>query len=372
MCSNTLKMFSNTKKLHNFINYVYLLYMKKNYTIKDIAELANVSKGTVDRVLHKRGKVSQKALDSVNAILSEIDYQPNLIARNLKNNKAYRVCILLPNPKSDAYWIPCMDGINDAKNEFKSFNVIVETYFFEPNSTSSFFETNEILLESNPDAVLLVPLFYKETLEVIDNYNSLGIISGTFNNQIKSKRINSFVGQNLFQSGRVAARLLDLLINEGLIAIIHIDEEYENALHMQEKEQGFRNYFKDNNHKKIHLKTLNLKYPNLKQALIDFLNNNSNLKGIFITTSKSYQIAAILSEMKNKKISIVGYDLLKQNIEFLNNKLIDFLIHQNPKRQAFIGTSALIEHLIFDKKIEKEVLLPIEIINSENARDYIL
>lgn len=346
--------------------------MKKNYRIKDIAQLANVSKGTVDRVLHKRGNVSKKALDSVNAVLSEIDYQPNLIARNLKNNKAYRVCILMPNPNSDPYWIPCIEGINDAKIEFKSFNVIVETYFFEPNSTISFLDTNEILLKSTPDAVLLVPLFYKETLKVIDNYNSLGIISGTFNNQIKSKRINSFVGQNLFQSGKVAAKLLDLILDEGLIAIIHIDEEYENALHMQEKEKGFRNYFLENKDRKFNLKTLYLKHPNFKRTLIDFLKSETDLKGIFITTSKSYQIAEVLSKMNDTKKAIVGYDLLEQNIDFLQSKYIDFLIHQNPKRQAFIGTSALVEHLIFDKKIEKEVLLPIEIINSENVIDYIL
>ena len=45
--------------------------MKKNYTIKDIAELAGVSKGTVDRVIHKRGKVSSKALEQVNKVLDQ-------------------------------------------------------------------------------------------------------------------------------------------------------------------------------------------------------------------------------------------------------------------------------------------------------------
>ena len=39
--------------------------MTRKYTIKDIAEIAGVSKGTVDRVLHKRGKVSKKALEKV-------------------------------------------------------------------------------------------------------------------------------------------------------------------------------------------------------------------------------------------------------------------------------------------------------------------
>ena len=343
----------------------------KNYTIKDIAKLADVSKGTVDRVLHNRGKVSQKALDKINVVLSEIDYKPNLIARNLKNNKIYRICILLPDSKLDPYWLPCIEGINEAKTEFSSFNVTIESYFFDPKSTASFIETNEALLKTTPDAVLIVPLFYKEALDIIDNYNSLGIVSGTFNSQLKSRIINSFVGQDLFQSGRVAASLLDLLLNKGLIAIIHIDEEFENAQHMQEKEKGFRNYFEDSSTQKFEIVTLNIKSDDAQKSMTDFLDKHANLKGVFVTTSKSYKIAEVISERKNKEIAFVGYDLLKPNLDYLRKNIINFLIHQNPKKQANKGLSLLVEHLIFEKKISKEVLLPIYIINNENVKEYL-
>lgn len=346
--------------------------MERNYTIKDIAELAKVSKGTVDRVLHKRGKVSQIALDKVNAILNQIEYKPNLIARNLKNTKIYRICVLLPNPKNDSYWQPCIEGIIDAKNEFKSFNIAVETYFFDPTSTSSFLETNEALLKTSPSAILLVPLFYKESLSVIENYNSLGIISSTFNNHLQSSSIKSFVGQDLFQSGKVAARLLDLLLQKGTIVIIHIDENYKNAIHMQEKEKGFRNYFSDLKSQKFEILTCKLKHPQFTVKFNDFLNSNPNLAGIFVTTSKAYQVAEITSTIKDKKIAIVGYDLLETNIEYLNRNAIDFLIHQNPKRQAYLGITNLIEYFIFDKEIPKEILLPIDIINTENAKNYMI
>lgn len=346
--------------------------MEKIYTIKDIAELADVSKGTVDRVLHKRGKVSQIALDKVNAVLGKIDYQPNLIARNLKNMKIYRICILLPNPEEDAYWQPCVEGINEAKNEFKAFSISVETYFFDPSSTESFLATNEALLKTAPDTVLLVPLFYKEALDVIENYNALGIISCTFNNHLKSSAIKSFVGQDLFHSGRVAARLLDLLLKKGLIAIVHIDEDFENAIHMQEKEKGFRDYFNNIEDSEFTILTFKLKHPKFETMLTTLINEHPDLAGIFVTTSKAYQVAEITSKIKDKKIAIVGYDLLETNIDYLNRKFIDFLIHQNPKRQAYFGTTSLIEYFIFGKEIPKEKLLPIYIINTENAKDYIL
>ncbi len=344
--------------------------MKTKYTIKDIANLAGVSKGTVDRVLHKRGKVSQDALEKVNKILEEIDYQPNLMARSLKNNKIFSICILLPDPNSDPYWLPCIEGIQNAKAEFMPFNISLETFFFNPESTKSFLEINSIIIKKSPDAVLLVPLFFKETLNVIEKYNASKILVTTFNNQIQSKSIKSFVGQDLIQSGRVAAKLLDTILKKGDIAIVHINEVFKNAIHMQEKEKGFRNYFEEINGSKYKIFTCKLKHPSFKKDLIDFLENHPSISGIFITTSKAYQVAEVIEQIDNSKITIVGYDLLDKNIKYMKKGIIDFLINQNQKRQAYLGTIGLIEHFIFNKDISNKLLLPIDIVNTENAKYY--
>jgi LacI family transcriptional regulator len=345
--------------------------MDKKYTIKDIAKLAGVSKGTVDRVLHKRGKVSPAALEKVNEVLKVIDYEPNLIARNLKNNKIYRICILLPDPKIDPYWLPCLNGIDDAVKEFKAFNLVIETLHFNPEKKKSFLKTNETVLELSPDAVLLAPLFHKETVDVIEKYHSLNIIVNTFNNQVESSFVKSFVGQDLFRSGRVAAKLLDSITGDGQIAIVHIDETYKNAIHMQEKERGFRNYFDEKENSAYTITTLKLKNPNVEINFNAFLNENLDLSGIFITTSKAYQIAKIISEFKRKKIGVVGYDLINENVTYLNQGVIDFMIHQNQKRQAYLGITSLVEHFLFQKEIPEMILLPIDIANSENAEYYI-
>lgn len=346
--------------------------MNKKYTIKDIAQLAGVSKGTVDRVLHKRGKVSPKALEKVNEVLSEIDYEPNLIARNLKNNKTQHICVVIPDPEIDPYWLPCISGINDAIKEFKAYNLLIDTFYFNPESTKSFLSVNKSILDLSPDAVLLAPLFHKETLNVVKEYNLSGIIVNIFNNQIQSPFIKSFVGQDLFRSGRIAAKLLDSLLNKGEIAIIHIDESYKNAVHMQEKERGFRNYFDEKKSQDYKVTTLSLKNPNVETTLNSFLNENPNLSGIFVTTSKAYQIAKFIKDFERSKIRIIGYDLIDENVAYLKDGIIDFLIHQNPKRQTYLGITSIVEYFLFDKEIPDTILLPIDIINSENADFYTL
>jgi LacI family transcriptional regulator len=64
--------------------------------IKDIAERAGVSVGTVDRVLHNRPNVSQKALEKVSKALEEMDYQPNMYASALAYNKSYTFYLIIP------------------------------------------------------------------------------------------------------------------------------------------------------------------------------------------------------------------------------------------------------------------------------------
>ncbi|GGA82378.1 transcriptional regulator [Flavobacterium palustre] len=344
--------------------------MNKKLTIKDIAQLAGVSKGTVDRVLHKRGKVSQKALDSINAVLEQADYEPNLIARNLKNNKIYTVCVVLPDPASDSFWLPCIKGIEEAKKEFKAFNLSISTYYFDPENTESFIAVNKTVLDLAPDAVLLAPIFYKEAQNAVEKYNKHNILVNTFNNQVESGEVKNFVGQDLQQSGRIAAKLMEVIAQKGQIAIIHIDEKFKNAIHMQEKEKGFRNYFAQKENADYNIITLNLKRTNYEIKFTDFLKENPSLTGLFITTSKAYQIAEIIQETSQNKISIIGYDLLDKNINYLNQGTIDFLINQNPKQQVYLGISFLVDYFVFGKEINNTTLLPIDIVNSENASYY--
>ena len=62
--------------------------------IKDIARLANVSTGTVDRVLHNRGEVSAKSREKVEKVLKEINYQPNIYASALASKKRH-ICYII-------------------------------------------------------------------------------------------------------------------------------------------------------------------------------------------------------------------------------------------------------------------------------------
>lgn len=342
--------------------------MDKKYTIKDIAELAGVSKGTVDRVLHSRGKVSDKAKKQVEKILTEIDYQPNPIARNLRTNKVYKISVLMPDPKYDAYWVPAVQGIKDAAKEFKPFGVSVNRFYYNPSDKDSFLSNSEEALNFDPDVLLMAPLYQKEALEIFKKCQDKKVLVALFNNFIDALNTKNFIGQDLFQSGRVAASLVSKLIHKrSTVLILHLDEES----HMRLKENGFKAYFEERRNPPK-LATYSIRTSDekkLKKLCNSIFNENKDVSAVFITNSKAYQFVKAIENI-DKDLIIVGYDLLEENITYLKEDKIDFLIHQKPKRQAYLGVGYLAEHFLFGKEIPSESLLPIDIVTTENVTYY--
>ena len=68
-----------------------------NIRIVDIAKMAGVSVGTVDRVIHNRGRVSEENRKKVQTILEMVHYQPNLMARSLASKKQYHFVAITPS-----------------------------------------------------------------------------------------------------------------------------------------------------------------------------------------------------------------------------------------------------------------------------------
>lgn len=343
---------------------------KKKYTIKDIAQMAGVSKGTVDRVLHKRGKVSKEAHEKVNSVLNEIDFQPNPIARTLKKNKIYRICVLMPDCQIDPYWKPAEEGIKKAIKEFKPFGVLVDKFLYHPHERQSFEIKSKEILASKPDVVLMAPLFQDESIKVLEECRENKIRTALFNNYINTLNDEIFIGQDLYQSGKVAGGLIDKTVrDEAKVAIVHIDKE----AHMQLKENGFMSYFEERGKPKrqfIIQSFASSDQGKFNCEVLSFLKQNPDISAIFITNSKAHRFIEVLQE-KNTKVSVVGYDLLKENISYLRDGQIEFLIHQKPKRQAYLGISYFAEYFLFGKKVPGQMLLPIDIVTAENVNYYL-
>ena len=75
-------------------------------TIKDVAKLAGVSPSTVTRVIQNSTAISQKTKDAVQNAIKELNYHPNLMARNLVSNYTQVIGLILPEDSDVFYQNP--------------------------------------------------------------------------------------------------------------------------------------------------------------------------------------------------------------------------------------------------------------------------
>lgn len=342
--------------------------------VKEIARRANVSIGTVDRVIHNRTGVSQKTKNNIQAIIKELDYQPNILARRLASKKLLHFAILIPSVSRDnEFWNAPLSGIEQAESEIKQYGIKIEKYFFDQNDKATFVAETKKILKTKPDGILVAPIYIAESLLFAKKCQDLKIPYVLINSDIPGQDSLCYIGPDLFHSGYLSAHLANYAVEKnGKILVINISKEIDNYHHLLRKEEGFRAYFKDNNQANEIIKAdiRQTDYDSVSSRLREIFNANQDVKAIFVTNSKVASVARFLVEAQIKNILLIGYDFLKDNIEYLKSNVIDFLICQKPQEQGYKGIMTLYQQLVLDAAVDKNYFMPIDIITRENYQFY--
>ncbi len=347
----------------------------RNVTIKDIAKLAKVSRGTVDRVINNRGNVSKRVEERVMRIAKELGYQKNIIASRLASTKVYKLYVVLPNPESDFFWNIPKEGIMSAINMVKYYRIEVEFLEYNIFSLGEFISQVTKAIECNPDAILMAPLFLKESEELIDLGEKSGIPFITINTELEHKNILSYTGQSSYHSGYLAGKLFDINLNhEDEIIVLNLAHEISNAAHYKAKAKGLTDYFKK--HKTKHINVSWYEYDDFLDIEIllgrfrKTQKEHPNMKGIFFTNSRAYHLLDLLDEEEAKEYKIIGFDMIEPNVKYLKQGEIDFIINQNPFNQGYNGLMNFINSFILKERIKEKEYLPLDIVVKENVDFY--
>lgn len=347
--------------------------MKRNTRIKDIAQKAGVSIGTVDRVLHKRGEVSKATKEKILNIIEEFDYHPNILASSLATKKSMIFATLLPNGNDiDSYWSKPQIGIEKAIMSLSHYGVRINQFFFDLEDSSTFTKQAELLLNTSPDGVLIAPLVKREAFNFTQVLDTRKIPYFFIDSTLSGSHPIGFVAQNPFQSGFLAAKLIDYALPQGSkVLLIHLAKELDNANHLIQRELGFYSFMNEKSRKKhfIHKLELSGTGENLISHLRSMGVEPCKVDALFVTNSKVHLVARLFKEECTSP-TIIGYDLLPSNIELLKQGMIDFLISQKPEAQGFLSISMLFDALIKKEKIKSENFTPIDIITEENIDFY--
>ena len=213
--------------------------------IKDIAAMAGVSVGTVDRVIHGRSGVSAESKLRVEKILEQLNYQPNMYASALASNKKYRFACLLPQHEDGEYWSDVERGIQQAIQTYSDFHVSHSLTFYDPYDYHSFTDAANRILQDDPDGVLFSPTRPEFTGPFVVQLNPRAIPYIYIDSNVREHPALAFYGQNSYQSGIFAARMMMMAAGSETkeIAIFRkINDGIVGSNQQERREIGFRNY----------------------------------------------------------------------------------------------------------------------------------
>ena len=337
--------------------------------------MADVSVGTVDRVIHGRSGVSEASRKRVEEILKQLNYQPNMYASALASNKRYAFACLLPQHEQGEYWTEVEDGIQDALTTYSDFNITVELSYYDPYDYRSFAEAAHAILEQKPDGVLFAPTAPQYTTPFTNELETRLIPYIYIDSNIKEAPALCFFGQNSHQSGYFAARMLMLLAGEDAQEIVifrKINEGIVGSNQQERREIGFREYMQEH-HPACRIWELDLhaKRDSEDTQMLDrFFGLHPTVKNGITFNSKAYIIGEYLQKHQKSDFNLMGYDLLQRNVDCLKQESISFLIAQQPTLQGFDGIKALCDHLILKKEVARVNFMPIDLLTKENIEFY--
>ncbi len=348
---------------------------RKKYRIKDIAELAGVSVGTVDRVLHNRGEVSEENKKKIKEILTQINYHPNVFASALASKKTYTFVCILPQYSEGEYFEAVEEGISKAAEEFSDWNILIKMSYFDQFDESSCRNVFEEISETDPDAVLIVPTYKDATIDFINELNKKSIPFVFLDSWVDNSNPLAYFGQDSYASGYLAAKLLtEHASDKKDIVLFRMMRHSQNRSNQTIiRENGFSAYIKKYNPDlTIHSVDLHASDEELSYSILDdFFKKQPNVTSAIIFNSRAYIIGEYLQSRNLQHVSLVGYDLLTRNVACLKNSSIKYLIGQRPEKQGYNVIKSLARHFVLKQDVHVKNFMPIDILTMENI-DYFI
>lgn len=342
--------------------------MPETVTIKDIAKLAGVSIGTVDRVLHGRGRVADETAARIRRIIEETGFSPNLHASSLAQTKARRIGLLMPREDQDSgYWSLPYRGMLQAISDLSPFQVELLFRPFDRFSESSFLKAAEALKEERPEGILIAPIMPERSKELLRQIPT-EIPLCCFDSDLPNLEKLAFIGQDSCVSGRLAAKLMRLLTRDEGETVILQAVQADN--HILARVQGFQSYYPDQAVPRIYREE-HLDDPKICEAFMnDLIQREPDLRGIFVINASVHGVAAYLEKLGRDDIGLIGYDLIPPNRRYLERGVIDFIISQRPELQGYRGIMRLFDAMSGKATGEPQEIMPVDILTAENVAYY--
>lgn len=338
--------------------------------IKDIAEKANVSIGTVDRVIHNRGGVAQKTIQRVREVMEALDYRPDIHASNLSSRKVYRLGVVFPEPSQDSgFWSEPATGVHSAMSELERHRVQAKFYNYDEWNISSFVESLDRALADGVSGLLIAASTITGKPAVFRRIPA-GVPYVICDSYIPGTECITYVGEDSYQAGRTAGRLMSDMVSRGKVAALR---SLPGTVHIDRRVSGFVDALGERNP----VSPLRMDFDStMSETQIDvfireLFDEHPDLEGLFVSNVEINRLAPSVHRHARKHTPrLIGFDIIPENRALLKSSMVDYLIGQRPEEQTYLGMHILYAHIVLNQRFPSRVIVPIDVVCAENVDEY--
>jgi LacI family transcriptional regulator len=328
-------------------------------TIKKIAEVANVSRGTVDRALNHRPGINPEVAQRILKIADELGYQPDPAAKALAARRYVpkKIGVLLCS-EGNPFFRKVIEGVDHALEELQHFGI--ESIQVNIKGFDSQVQIQKIdeLVSQGINGLVLTPINSEDVAEKLRSLKQQGIQVVTINTDIAKVQRLAYVGCDYLASGQVAGELMGMMSN-GMQEQIAIVIGSRQILAQDMRLQGIQD-------------TLKSDFPNVSVKAV--LENNDDDERSYELVKKLLEespditrlcfaaagvaggLRALKERKLERKIKVITYDLTDIVRENIEQGLVSATVCQEPFRQGYLGVEIMGKYLLYGQKPEKSVV----------------
>lgn len=186
---------------------------KNKTTIKDIANVLNISTAAVSKALHNDSRISEKTKKAVRQVAENLNYQPNHLASALRSGKSKLIGVIVPKTNSN-FFSSVIHNIEEGLNT-EGYNIIItqsnESYKKECANIDT-------LLFTQVDGIIASMANETVDLAHYEKIKAAGIPLITFDRGENDLNVD-YIGIDDYNSSHI---IVDHLVEQGCKRIAHI------------------------------------------------------------------------------------------------------------------------------------------------------
>ena len=326
-------------------------------TIQMVADLAGVSRGTVDRVLNDRPHVNEEARQRVLEAMRELGYiSPREVYRRQAEValRPLTLGVLLPNWEGQ-FRTEVTEGVRQACEELEDSKVRVLVRRCDTDLPREAVELLEAMEADGAEGFAVCAVNDPSIQSWIASRTARGVPCVTFNSDLPESGRLCFIGQDIRQAGRVAAGLLHKCVaGRGLILATAGNLKFDGH---RQRLDGFRERLGELGFpaENVLVRETYNDYETTLRVVGEALEAQPDLRGIYMANlSVSGCCAAIERAGRTGRVHVVCHDINETVRKLIRSGAVDFTIPQDLKRQGYAPLLFLRDRLRKKKALEPD------------------